>query len=128
MGACGNTEIDFGAFPGGSDASLVITGQAGIIAGSCVEAWLYPKDTADHLADEHVVETLRVMAGAIVPGVGFTIYASNTSQLNEMLMPFMGVTSVLAGQLSAPQNAQRQFAGGRGTRIYGLWSVGWVWV
>jgi hypothetical protein len=100
--ATGTTTVDFGAFPGASDASVVITGQAGILAGSLVEAWLRPVATVDHSADEHVHETIKVMAGNIVPGTGFTIYAANTNQINE------GAT-------------------GRGTRLYGLWTVAWAW-
>ena len=125
MGAQGTTTIDFGAFPGGSDASVVVTGQTGITGGSLVEAWLYPAATADHSADEHVVETIKVVAGNIVAGTGFTIYATNTSQLNEPLespgvVGARPVTALTAGYV-APS------VGGRGTRIYGTWSIGWVW-
>ena len=48
MGAQGSTTLTFGAFPGGSDASVTVTGQAGILAGSLVEAWILPAATADH--------------------------------------------------------------------------------
>ena len=72
--ATGTASIYFGEFPGASDTSLVITGQAAIVAGSLVEAWMRPGTTADHLADEHWVEELVVTAGAIVAGTGFTIY------------------------------------------------------
>ena len=85
MGASGTTTIDFGAFPGTSDTSVAVTGQAGIVAGSLVEAWIRPVATADHSADEHMVETLKVFAGNIVAATGFTIYGFNTSQLNEPL-------------------------------------------
>lgn len=73
MGATGTADLDFGAFPGVSDASLAVTGQAGIVAGSLVEAWIRPVDTADHTADEHKIEQLDVIAGDIVAGTGFTI-------------------------------------------------------
>ena len=86
MGAQGTTTVDFGAFPGKSDASVAVTGQAGIVAGSLVEAWIRPVDTADHLADEHLVETMRVMAGAIVAGTGFTIYALNSGQVGNTML------------------------------------------
>jgi hypothetical protein len=111
MGASGTATVDFGAFPGKSDTSVAITGQAGIVAGSLVEAWIRPVDTADHLADEHMLETLRVMAGSIVAGAGFTIYAINTSDLSD---PTVDVRSGI-------------MSGGVGTRLYGLWSVAWVW-
>jgi hypothetical protein len=79
MGAQGTTTIDFGAFPGKSDASVAVTGQAGIVAGSLVEAWIRPVATADHTDTEHMVETIKVFAADIVAGTGFTIYAFNTS-------------------------------------------------
>jgi hypothetical protein len=66
--------LDFGAFPGGMDAQLVISGQTTILAGSTVEAFLLPTATADHTVDEHWVDAPVVMAGNIVAGQGFTIY------------------------------------------------------
>jgi len=76
--ATGNATLDFGAFPGSSDTSVAVTGQTGITTSSFVEAWLVPTATADHSADEHVVETIKVIAGNIVNGTGFTIYGVNT--------------------------------------------------
>jgi len=113
LGASGSTTVDFGAFPGSSDTSVTITGQAGILAGSLVEAWLFPVATGDHSADEHLVETINVMAGNIVAGTGFMIYAMNTSQTNE--------------PLTALDRPAVPSSGGTGTRIYGQWTVGWVW-
>ena len=120
----GNTTVDFGAFPGQSDTRVVITGQAGILAGSVVNAWLRPEATADHAADEHLLETLKVFAGNIVPGTGFTVYVLNASQLNEPLGTFSRNQVPVAGS-PVPDNSQR--IGGIGTRIYGLWSVSWSW-
>lgn len=99
MSASGTTTIDFGAFPGASDTSVAVTGQASIVAGSIVGAWLRPVATADHTADEHIVESIRIEAGNIVAATGFTIYGINTD------------------------------AGGRvdGTRLYGLFTVAWAW-
>lgn len=128
MGAQGTATLDFGAFPGTSDASVTVTGQTGILAGSLVEAWVYPVATADHSADEHMVETFRVFAHTIVAGTGFTITGVNTSQVNEPLEPLKGTKNVtVAGTLNTPNFPQQQFAGGKGTRIYGQWTVGWVW-
>lgn len=81
MGAQGIATLDFGAFPGASDTSVAVTGQAGISSGSLVEAWIRPSATTDHSADEHLVETLEVFAGNVVAGTGFTIYGLNESQL-----------------------------------------------
>lgn len=130
MGAQGIVSIDFGAFPGKSDAAVVVTGQTSIVAGSLVEAWIRPEATADHTADEHMVESLKVIAGNIVAGTGFTIYAFNTSQINEPLVPFTGRTNpTAAGQTVAanPQGPQQQTRGGVGTRIYGVFLVAWCW-
>lgn len=78
----GTGVIDFGAFPGGMDASLVVTGQGGILAGSLVEAWLFPGATPDHTSDEHWIEELRITVpvDSIVPGTGFTVRANATGQ------------------------------------------------
>lgn len=132
MGASGTTTIDFGTFPGKSDASVVVTGQSGIAAGSLVEAWIRPADTADHLHDEHLVETLRVVAGSIVAGTGFTIYAFNTSQLSEPaqiegLLGRGSGTGAASGRGKQYPGAENPDTGGTGTRIYGLWQIAWVW-
>jgi hypothetical protein len=130
MGAQGTTTVDFGAFPGASDASVAVTGQASIAASSLVEAWIYPVTTADHTADEHMVETIKAVAGNVVAGTGFTIYAFNTSTFFEPVVYAndSGSNNVtLAGALVTSQGLPRPTAGGRGTRIYGQWTVAWVW-
>lgn len=109
MATQGTAVLDFGAFPGASDASVAVTGQAGIVAGSLVEAWLQLAASADHSADEHLVETLRVSAGNIVAGVGFTIYGVNTNQNEER------------------DAARSRVSGLDEPRIYGKWNVNWVW-
>jgi hypothetical protein len=125
VGASGTTTVDFGAFPGKSDTSVAVS-QPSILGGSLVEAWLYPVATADHSADEHLVETIRVIAGNVSAGVGFTIYAMNTSQLNEPLAlanaagGFRSAATTVSGT-SGPS------VGGIGTRIYGQFTVSWVW-
>jgi hypothetical protein len=73
--ATGTATIDFGAFPGKTDTSVTVTGQTGILNTSLVEAWIFPSATADHSADEHWVEDIVIVAGNIVAGTGFTIYA-----------------------------------------------------
>lgn len=79
--------------------------------------------TANHSADEHLVETIRAAAGAIVAGTGFTIYALNTNQLNEPVdvprsAPYTAGGTSQAGTVNG---------GGKGTQLYGLWTVAWVW-
>jgi len=76
-GGSGTGVVDFGSgFPGKSDTTLVITGQALIQAGSLVQAWVTATATADHSVDEHLVDMPAVSAGTIAAGVGFTIYAA----------------------------------------------------
>jgi hypothetical protein len=75
MASQGVATVDFGAFPGGPEASITVTGQTGILSTSQVEAWVRcePAGTTDHSMDEHFVENLEVRAGNINPGVGFDI-------------------------------------------------------
>ena len=124
MGAQGTATLDFGAFPGGSDTTVAVTGQTGILAGSLVEAWILPSATADHTADEHWCESLRVMAGNVVAGTGFTIYGLNTSTLFEPLVS-PGVATFRSG--GSPNGEQGRSVGGLGTRIYGAWNIAWCW-
>jgi len=121
----GTTTIDFGAFPGGSDASVAITGQTGILADSIIQAWLVAQPTADHTADEHRVETISVTCGNIVVDTSFDIYAQNTSQLNEPLTD-AGMDRFRSTAATIYGNAGRSI-GGQGTRIYGTWTVHWRW-
>jgi hypothetical protein len=111
MGAQGTVSLDFGAFPGASDASVAVTGQAGILGGSLVEAWILPAATADHSADEHIAEELMVFAGNVVGGTGFTIYGVHRPAVNEPIEPW--------GPVAA--------GGGQGTRLYGVFNIAWAW-
>jgi hypothetical protein len=113
MGASGTVIVDFGAFPGTSDATVTVSAP-GIAADSLVEAWILPAQTDDHSPDEHVVETLVVYAdqSSIVPGTSFVIKASNNATLLDVYNS---------------SGAQGVFMGGTGTRIYGKWHLGWVW-
>lgn len=70
----GTSVVDFGA-GGSATASTVVIGQSGITANAVVIAQVAIAASADHSADEHLVEGLRVMAGAVQAGVGFTLYA-----------------------------------------------------
>lgn len=75
MATTGSNTIDFGT--GKPDAQTVITGQGAILSGSRVSAWIEATATADHSVDEHRVEEIQVVCGAIVPGTGFTIYGQS---------------------------------------------------
>lgn len=125
MPGTGTTTLDFGAFPGASDASVVVTGQAGIVSGSLVEAWIRPEATADHTADEHMLETIKVFAGNIVAGTGFTIYGFNTSEINQFPPPQLQQNqSAVLGRLGGFSG---NIAEPKGTLIYGLWTIAWAW-
>jgi hypothetical protein len=114
MGATGTTTIDFGAFPGKLDTSVAVTGQASIIAGSLVEAWIRPVATALHSADEHVMATtmLEVIAGNIIAGTGFTIYGL--------------VRDSSFGQGSIDGNFRNLPR--KNSKLWGTFTVAWAWV
>lgn len=116
MGAQGFQVVDFGAFPGKTDASAAVTGQAGIVASSLAQAEAWPPGnaattalhaitndgTADHTGDEHMVEHVKFRCKDVVAGTGFTIYA------------FIDVDGIGGPQAD-------------GQLLYGKWLVFWVW-
>jgi hypothetical protein len=126
LGAQGTVVLDFGAFPGKSDASVVVTGQAAIVAGSLVEAWIRPVATADHDADDHIFAPLKVVAGNIVPGTGFTVYGYIDSALSEPLLPG-GEGRAASSTVGAQSNDGAPRIGGKGMRLWGLYNINWVW-
>lgn len=74
----GHVEVDFGAFPGADSADVLVDGQRGIEADAVVHCWIAPIDTADHSADEHVIEEIDVRCSAVRAGAGFTLTAFST--------------------------------------------------
>jgi len=110
MAAQGTATLDFGAFPGATDATVAVTGQTGISGTSLVEAWINPVATTDHSADEHWVDPPEVFAGNVVNGTGFTIY---------------GVVKKRAevGPVSDSQRVRNIDM----PMQYGKWTVNWVW-
>lgn len=132
MGASGITTINFGAFPGGHDASVAISGQAGILSESLVEAWIMPVATSDHSADEHMVEPIKIIAGNISPGVGFTIYGFNANPVIEKNDDLSKYASAAAGTLRdrlGYKKSQTEMKDNHNTiaPIYGQFTVAWVW-
>lgn len=105
----GTALIDFGAVPGLSDTRVDVTGQAAIVAGSYITASIRGVATADHSIDEHMLETIEIRAGTIVPGTGFTIYAHNNN--------------LLFGTDDKPYGT----GSGEGTRLNGTYNVSWAW-
>lgn len=100
MGAQGTSSLDFGAYPGANEATLDVTGQAGFVAASAVEAWVQPKATADHSADEHRIEEVDV-AGVYQADGTIRLYGRHTGSGSR---------------------------DGNGQKLYGVFNVGWVWV
>lgn len=99
----GTVDLDFGAFPGASEASVAITGQTSISSTSYAEAWIEGGTaTSDHSTDEHNIEPIQLRCGPRSNGVGFTIFGVNANNLTE---PGIGV----------------------GTRLHGKFKVNWVW-
>lgn len=77
----GTAEIDFGAFPGGNEASVVVAAP-GVTAETHVEAWVMGSDsTTDHTAADH--KYFPVFAAlTTAPGTDeFTIHARSTQKL-----------------------------------------------
>jgi len=80
MGAKGTATLDFGSTLK-NDASVIVTGQAGILANSFVEAWIAPDNLTGlangHSVDEHIMAAatlaITVPITSIVAGTGFTI-------------------------------------------------------
>lgn len=132
-GNTGTATLNFGAFPGGSFAEVAVTGQAGIVAGSIVRAWMRPATTADHTADEHLVEPIRIEAGNIVAATGFTIYGLNANMINEPPQPKAptfaygnwGYRALVPGHSPTDKNTPGSVS--RGPRVWGTWSVQWTW-
>lgn len=87
-GTSGLATVDFGA-GGALYASAAVTGQTEIVAGSTVQATIRATASADHTADEHLVDPPVVRAGDIVAGTGFTIHAFTNN-----LLPHFGVWNV----------------------------------
>ena len=105
----GQAVVDFGAFPGSSDASVAVA-AAGVASGSIVTVSLAAVATADHSADEHWLDGPTVLPGAPTAGVGFTIYAA---------APKPQITPDGLRARAWPNSD----AGN--SRLYGKWTVNW---
>lgn len=81
MTGTGTAEIDFGAWPGSNEASVVVA-ATGVTADTHVEAWVMGSDsTTDHTASDHryfpVFAALTTAPGADT----FTVYGRSTQKL-----------------------------------------------
>jgi len=100
MSGSGTALLDFGAFPGNTYATVDVN-SPGIVAGSAIEAWIFPAATADHSIDEHVLEELTVRA-AYLSNDNLRIYGTENS-------------------MDGPRSPNGHF-------LYGKFNVGWVWI
>lgn len=80
--AVGTATLDFGATPA-AEASVSVTGQAAILAGSSVEAWAQGATTAGNNENAHLFAGvgMKLTCGIPVAGTGFTIYATTVAGL-----------------------------------------------
>lgn len=129
--ATGTTTVDFGAWPGSTEASVTITGQTGILSGSLVEAWILPDTTADHTIGDHIAAPIKVVAHTISAGVGFTITATLQDQQQEPVMAerggqthFQTGTSITTKQ-ARPGNPND--IGGWSPMVHGVFNIAWAW-
>lgn len=84
----GTATIDFGAFPGSNEASVVVTGETTISATSKVEAFFMADDTtADYTASDQKYLPLFVAltCGTVVAATGFTIFARSTEKMEGQM-------------------------------------------
>ena len=74
MGAQGTAVLDFGAAPV-DEATVAVTGQAGILAGSHAEAFFMKESTADNGVAEHeeAAALCPLICESVIAGTGFTI-------------------------------------------------------
>jgi hypothetical protein len=80
----GVATIDFGAFPGSNEASIVVSGQTAILATSKVSVWVMGDDTSvDHTASDHkyLPQFATFVSGTPVASTGFTIYGRSIHKL-----------------------------------------------
>lgn len=82
MGAAGTATLNFGATPT-DEASVAVTGQAAIVAGSHAEAFFMQETTANNGVDEHAeaAALCPLVVSDIVAGTGFTIRARPIAML-----------------------------------------------
>jgi hypothetical protein len=80
----GTATIDFGAYPGSSEASITVTGQGAISATSKAEAFVMADDTSSsHTASDHryFAALAALTCGTPTAATGFTIYARALDKL-----------------------------------------------
>jgi hypothetical protein len=81
--ATGTATIDFGAYPGSNEASVVISGQTTISATSAAEAYFMAETSGAHTPSDHSYVALfaALTCGIPTAATGFTIYATSEHKL-----------------------------------------------
>lgn len=125
----GTSIIDFGS--GAPMATVTVTGETAILSGSLVYCWIKPEATVDHTADEHIIESIKVVASDIVAGDGFTIYGlcpdpaiSPERPMQSNLGRYSGTGAATGdgrGDVAAPNPLNRV------ALLSGKWTVGWFY-
>ncbi len=125
----GTSIIDFGS--GAPMATVTVTGETAILAGSLVYCWIKPEATVDHSADEHIVESIKVVASDIVAGTGFTIYGlcpdpaiAPQAQIQSLLGRSSGTGASIGG--GTPAVAAKSPLN-KTAMLHGKWTVGWFY-
>jgi hypothetical protein len=71
----GLATLDFGLISDPHvEASIDVTGQTTILDTSKLDAWVRLVATPEHSVDEVRIEALKIKAGNIIAGQGFTVY------------------------------------------------------
>lgn len=83
MPAQGTAVIDFGAWPGSTEASVSVAGQGTILSTSAAEAWVMAEATADHSEGDHAYlpRFIALTCGPATAAVGFPINARSEHQM-----------------------------------------------
>lgn len=98
----GTNTVDFGAFPGSDFASVTITTADGLDPNAVLLSFVAPIATADHSADEHLVDPPVVSAVSNGDGTITISATANVAALNSPNPP--------------------------DPMPYGKWSVGWAFL
>lgn len=110
--------LDFGAFPGSSVATVDVA-AAGVVAGSAIEAWIYPAASVDHTDIDHIAAAMRVV-GTYLSDDNIRIYGLNTNDVMPPEEPLLATTTNDRGLVRNPGRQPPPM-------LVGQFNVSWVW-
>lgn len=113
----GNSTLDFGAFPGQPEATLVVSSPDISDPAAIIDAWIIPAATTDHTSDEHLADPPRLAAINTTPGTSFTIYGFPSGR--DLPVP-PGTPFGNAANSQMPVGQQQLMPSGK-------WNVGWAY-